>query len=946
MSFPGKSGSAAPVPAASDTVAVIAGPPAGAEVVARVTETTGVPETSPVTETPDVPEQNIPVDSTNLATVGDILATVPDSLQRDSLPHPDSLALRPDSLAVVQADSLSADSVKQHKYGKPFLDEIISGKNADSLIYDVQSRQIHAYNQVEILYLDKKLQADYVLMGMDDKMVKAHGVPDSTGALTRSMFSDAGHEYDIVDSILYNLDTGKARIKGVWTTEGEGFLTGTLVKKMPDNSINIAYGTYTTCDAEHPHYYIRMTRAKTMPGKKTIFGYTYMVIEDVPIPFPGLPFGFFPMNSERSSGFIMPSVGEEYVKGFYLRDGGYYFAPNDYIDMSLIGGVYTKGSWEAKFNSRYRKRYRYNGGISLAYSNSKFGDQGSADWSDQKTYSVAWTHSQDPKFKPGQTFSANVNFSSSQHNKYAPGSINDYATNQTNSSVAFSRNWAGTPFSLTASMRHSQINKDTVVTLDFPNFTFSMSRVTPFKFKNRKAGPERWYEKIALSYNTTFTNGVSRVKEYDLFKKPMFDQMETSMTHSVPVSASFTMFGYINITPSLSYSENWNAKKTVQQWDAQSEKVVTEKVRGFHRVYNYSGSVSANTTLFGMYDAFGPFSKIQAVRHTINPSVSFSFRPDFGKEKYGFWYPYQTDASGTIGYYSPYVGAPGRGSAASINFTLKQTLEAKVRSDKDSTGVRKIKIIDDLTIGSISYNFIADSFKWSSSVPVTLRSTLIKGFNLNLSTSFGMYAYEDGKMVDKLLIAQGKFPRLERLGTSFNWSKQFGKGDANAMNTGSNITDPNAMYANPFDPTNPFADPVIEEMDEQDRQEQVNAYRHLLTSQYYDFSVPLNVNFSYSINYANTGVKKTITQTLSFGGSMNLTPKWGITFNSGYDFQAKKLISTTNFTLSRDLHCMQMHFTWSPIGYMRSWNFLISIKANILRDLKYEKSGSRYDSMY
>ncbi|MDL2230527.1 LPS-assembly protein LptD [Alistipes sp. OttesenSCG-928-L06] len=940
MNFPGraKTGAGTENPAAS-------GAAGAGDSLRRGTSGTGTGADSTVRRqdpSADSARLDVPADS---LTGADSLM-LPDSLPLDSLGLPlDSLML--DSLA---ADSTRFDSLGRRDYGKQYLDDVISGKNTDSVVYDVRAGLIHIYKEAEVSYQDKVLKnADYMTMSMEEKMIHAYGLPDSAGMPTRPIFTDAGKEYTM-DSINYNLNSGKAKIRGVWTTEGDGILRGQVIKKMPDNTINIAHGIYSTCDADHPHFYIEMTKAKAIPGKKAVFGYSYLVMEDVPLYFLGLPFGFFPLNSERSSGFIIPSFGEEGTKGFYLRDGGYYFAPNDYIDLTLLGGVYTLGSWEAKLNTRYRVRYKFNGGFNFQYSSNKFGDRGSEDYQDSRTFQLQWSHSQDPKFKPGSTFSASVNFSSTQNSRYSPQSINDYATNQTNSTVSYQKSWAGTPFSMGLSLTHSQVNRDSTYSFSFPNLSFNMSRVNPFKFKNRKPGPERWYEKISLSYSASGGSQVSNVKEYDLMKQAMFDKMNTQMSHNIPVSASFTLFNYINISPSFNYRENWNTRKVTQEWDdsiGPNGAIRRDSVNGFFRTYDYSGSISASTTLYGMYDNFGPRSKLVALRHTLTPNVSASYHPGFGGSGHGFWFPYQSNADGDTQWYSPYshMSAPGRDASASMNFSLSQTLEAKVRSDKDSTGVRKISIIDQLSF-SFSYNFMADSMKLSRSVPVQLRSTLIKGFNINLSTSLGLYEVDrNGVAYDKLLWSNGKAPRVETLSTSFNWSKSFGKGAPDARNSGTNMAEQQNMMNNydPFDPMGMTEDPALLQMRQQNEAANLNAYRNLLSSQYYDFSVPLNVNFGYSINYQNNGAKKTITQTLQFGASVNLTPKWGLSMSSSYDFQARKLAKTTNFILTRDLHCWQMNFNWSPL--MNSWNFHISVKANVLRDLKYEKSGSRFDDM-
>ncbi len=554
----------------------------------------------------------------------------------------DSLSLVPDSLAAdsLLADSLGGrarprfDSLGRRDYGDPFIDDVITATNTDSLVYDARTGRFIFYKDVEILMTEQQAElknSDFVEIDRNTRMIYAHGVTDPLGIYTRPTFIDKGHEYDM-DSIAYNLNSGKMKIRGVWTTEGEGFLRGAAIKKMPDNTFNIIKGTYTTCDDPHPHYEIRLSRGKTIPGQKTIFQWAYLVIEDVPIPFPAVPFGFFPMNSQRSSGFIMPSFGEEYVKGFYLRDIGYQYSPNDYMSMRLLGSIFTLGSWEASLATNYRLRYKFSGAVNLRYANNKFGDRGSIDYGDSKTYSIAWSHQQDPK--SGVNFSANVNFTSSQENRYTPTTIADFATNQTNSSISYQKSWAGTPFNLSVSAQHSQINRDSTYSFTLPNLTFSMSRVNPFKFKNRRPGPDRWYEKIALSYQGSFNNSVSGVKEYDLFKQPMYDKLNTTASHSVPISASFTVLDFINLTVGGTYRENWNTSRSEQRWDEQTQQKVTETVRGFNRVYDFGGSVSANTMIYGTFE-FAPWVRVAAIRHTITPNVSFNLRPDFGKPMFG-----------------------------------------------------------------------------------------------------------------------------------------------------------------------------------------------------------------------------------------------------------------------------------------------------------------------
>ena len=438
----------------------------------------------------------------------------------DSVPGLDSSATpqyaAADSAAVAARDTSKKDTAQR----KSFLDDVISGKNQDSLVYDLRNKTVYIYEKGDVDYQDKNLKADFMKINMDDKIIFAYGREDTTTKTnTRPEFTDGGSTYQM-DTITYNIATEKARIKGVTTQDGEGYLKGSRVKKMPDNTINIANGKYTTCDLDHPHFYLAMTKAKTIPGKKVIVGPSYLVMEDVPIYFLGLPFGFFPTMSGRHSGFIMPTWGEEAIKGFFLRDAGYYFAFNDYMDMTVQGGFYTLGSWQASLASRYVKRYKYRGGLNFYFSKDIIGERDEPDYVNMNNFNLQWTHQQDAKFRPNSTFSASVNFSTSGYSKYGAQTINDYLNTQTNSSISYSKSWAGTPFSLSTNMQHSQNSQDTTVSLSFPNVVFSVSRVYPFRRKEA-VGKQRWYEKISFTYSGTLGYNV-KVKERYLFTDRMF----------------------------------------------------------------------------------------------------------------------------------------------------------------------------------------------------------------------------------------------------------------------------------------------------------------------------------------------------------------------------------------------------------------------------------------
>ena len=842
------------------------------------------------------------------------------------------------------ADTLAADTMQRDTARKPrkatgFLDGAIEGKSTDSLVYDVRNKLVYVYNEGDVTYQNSNLKADFMRIDMTDKTVFAYGKPDSLDGkaiVTKPEFSDGSASYQM-DTITYNFATEKAKIKGVATQQGDGWLVGGSVKKMPDNTINIQDGMYTTCDeTDHPHFYLAMTKAKVQPGKKVITGPAYLVMEDVPIYFLGIPYGFFPINMGPKSGLLMPSYGEDGTRGFFLRDLGYYITLGDYADLAVRGGFYTLGSWEASAASRYIKRYKYSGSFNIQYSNIKTGEKGEPDYLKQSNFRVQWTHSQDAKANPGSTFSASVNFATSGYNRYSANTLNDILSTQTNSSISYSKSWTGTPFSLSANMAISQNSSNQSISLTLPTVVFNVSRIYPFKRKE-KTGKDRWYEKISMQYTGKMTNSVTTT-ESEIFTKKTLENMKNGIEHSIPVSASFNVFNYINLSPSFNYNEKWFFKKVEYEWNPMTNKVDTmANEYGFYRLYNYSMSVSASTTVYGMYDFTKKKRdrKIQAIRHVLTPSIGFSYTPDFGDFKYGYYKSLQRDSLGTTQTYSPYAvnaySVPSSGRNMSMNFSLSQNLEMKVLSKRDTSGVKKIKLIDELRISG-SYNFLADSMRLST-IPISFRTTLFGNFGINLSATLDPYRLTpDGKRINKLF-----FPgRIVSTGWSFGYT--FKSRDDRSQTAINDITSIPPEYMNPFYDPYGSMDPVLR--------------RQYMAQTYYDFSLPWNFGFNYTVNYSITtgnyppkGYKKNVTQTVGFNGSLNLTPKMGITFQGGYDIKANRL-TTSSVSITRDLHCWQMSFSWIPFGTYRSWSFNIGVKAASLSDLKYDKSQSMYENMY
>lgn len=863
---------------------------------------------------------------------------------------PDSLVVWADTLSSdsIVADSLTGDTlaVRDTTRKGSMLEAPIKGKNRDSLVFNVRDKMVYVYGEGDITYQTMNMKADYMRINMDTRVIRAYGVNDTVDnkpVVTRPEFTENGKTYTM-DTIDYNMKSKKAKIKGVATQEGEGYLIGDNVKKMTDNSINISSGRFTTCEnTDHPHFYLEMTRAKFIPGKKAIFGPSYLVMEDVPIYFLGVPEGFFPMSSGPKSGFLMPTYGEEYVKGFFLRDFGYYFTFNDYIDLTLTGGIYTLGSWEAAASSRYIKRYKYSGSFSADFSKVRFGDKGSPDYTNQSNFRIQWTHTQDSKFRPGSTFSASVNFSTSGYSKYSATTINDILSTQTNSSIAYSKTWSGTPFSLSANMAVSQNSSNSTISVTLPTVVFNMSRVYPFKRK-QTMGKERWYEKISVSYTGKLTNSVSTT-EKELFTKQTLKDMKNGVEHTIPVSTSMTLFNYLNITPSANYTERWFFKKQERQWNPETNTVdYLEPEYGFYRLYNYNVGVSASTKLYGMYRFKNPNSKIQAFRHVITPTISFSYAPDFSHQKYGYYKAVQSDTTGHVTIYSPFAGnaysVPSSGRSMSLNFSLQQNLEMKVLSKRDTTGTRIIKLIDNFTISG-SYNFLADSMNLSN-ISLSFRSKLTNNFGIQLSATLDPYVVTpEGRRINKLMLSRGKLGRIVSTGWSFGYS--FNSKNQSAP-SGQALT--NDITSQPIDPaySNPFFDPYGT-MDPVLR-------RQYMAQTYYDFNMPWNFSFNYTISYGislvnngTTGYRKNINQTIGFNGSVNLTPKWGISFQGGFDLMTRKL-TTSSISITRDLHCWQMGFSWIPFGFHKSWSFNIGVKSSMLQDLKYDKSQSMYDNLY
>ncbi|BDX36660.1 hypothetical protein CYCD_00150 [Tenuifilaceae bacterium CYCD] len=838
-----------------------------------------------------------------------------------------SSIIKPVSLAL---DTIPAkDSTKSVKK-KSSVNAPIFSNAEDSTIYALDGKTVYLYGKAVVTYDNLELDAQYIEFDMEKKEVFAYGLPDSTGkVIGRPVFKEGNQTFEM-DSIHYNFDTKRAKISGVVTEQSGGYMHSEVTKKMEDDVVNMKNGKYTTCDLDHPHFYIAITKGKMIPDKKIISGPAYVVIEDVPLPI-FIPFGFFPNTRKRAAGIIIPEYGEESNRGLFLRGAGFYFGMGDYMDEKITGDYYSNGSWGLNSLTNYKLRYHFSGIFQLGISSNVTSEKGLSDYAKTNSFKVVWSHRQDTKANPNSTFQANVNVSTSNYNKYNAKSVSEALTNTINSSISYSKVWPGTPFSLSTSLSHSQNNIDTTVSLGFPKVSFNMTKIYPFKRK-QSVGTAKWYEKIGFSLATNLDNSVE-VKEKNLFKRSVVDSMKNGMKHDIPLSTSFNILKFITVSPGVNYSEYWYLKTIEKSWDQDSKEVVIDTISGFKRGYQYSTAVSMSTKIYGMFQ-FHKNSKVQAIRHVITPSVSLSYRPDFSDPKYGFYKQVQKDTLGNFQTYSIFsqgiYGGPGSGKSGMVNFSLSNILEMKVLSPKDTANpVKKVKILDGLSIGS-SYNLLADSMNWSD-ISVNGRTNLFDKVNISFSGAFSPYALNAaGTEIDQFEYSKsGKLARFIRGSVGFDYSFSSSKGQ-NSNSTGS---EKSGLASGAIPPgTSPDGSNFGESMSSQ------------YGLDYVDFSVPWSLRFSYNLSYSKPAYEASLVQTISFSGDLSLTPKMKIGFSSGYDLKNKKL-TTTSVNFIRDLHCWEMRLSVIPIGYYKSFSFQINVKSSILQDLKYKKRDSYLDNI-
>ncbi|MEA2107540.1 MAG: putative LPS assembly protein LptD [Bacteroidota bacterium] len=845
-----------------------------------------------------------------------------------------------DSIITSEQDLFTKDSITKTKSDNVIETQVIYNAK-DSIVLSRDQKKVYLYKEAQIKYGDVVLEADFIEYDQEKNVVFARGVEDSTGTLVgKPVFTEKTDKFE-AKTIKYNFQTKKGYIEEVFTEEEQGYLHSELTKKLDDNNFLMKNGKYTTCDdPDHPHFYLSISKAKVIPGEKIISGYSYLVLEDLPLYFIGIPFGYFSSQNEQSSGIIIPAYGEDNSLGFFLRDGGYYFGISDKMDLSITGEFYSLGTWGTDLNYRFKKRYKFSSNLSASYKETVKSEQGLPDYFKSNDFSIRWSHTQDPKANPTTSFNASVNFNSSSYDKLHSRDVQDLNRNTKNSSISFSKSWPGTPFRLNADLRGSQNSKTNNVDLTLPVITFDMSRQYPFRRKN-PSGKTKWYEDIEVQYSSKLENKIS-TKDSLLFTDTKFSDFKNGFQHNIPVSTNFKLLKHFNLSPRLQYTGILYPNYVHRYWDPNyynEDKdtygaVITDTISEikYAQLFEPSISLSVGPNIYGTFRSKNPESKIIALRHVLTPSASISYRPDMGNMVSQYYDTYKIFQGGEYkeieyskfdnGLYR-FPSAPGQNGTISLG--LNNNLEMKVRNDKDTSNTeKKVKLLESLRFSS-GYDIFADSLHWN---PITIsgRTALLENkIKINFGATVNPYAInEDGNVYNAFEWSKsGNIGRLTRADFSLDFSfKSSEKGESENSNASGTSMFDEEYYQNP---------------DMADYQQQI--------TNYVDFDIPWNFSANYKFVFSKPEHESKVTQTLSVSGDFSLTPKWKISFRTNYDLTENEL-STTSINIHRDLHCWEMRLSWIPVGLRQSYSFQINVKASTLRDfLKLPKRKSWYDNL-
>lgn len=877
-------------------------------------------------------------------TIEPTIAPVP--LPSDSIP---AIKDAMDSLKISPIDSVIQDSVKVAKKGD--IETTVDYKSNDSIFFDIRTRQIFMYGEAEVRYGDIELDAEYIDVNWMTKNLKASGRTDSLGRkIGYPIFKEGDQEFKTV-SIKYNFDTKRALIDKVITQDGEAYMHGEHVKKNEYNELLIDHAKYTTCNLEHPHFHIAASKLKVIPNDKIIAGPFNLVFNDIPTPL-GFPFAMFPAPKKRANGIIMPSYGEERLRGFFLRNGGYFMSLGEFATVALLGEIYSKGSAGLTMDLDYRKRYKFDGRMNFRFNEQRIG-QNIEDSTKQRDYWITWSHT--PQSKGTGRLSANVSAGTSTYNQNNMVNMNQFLQQEFQSNVTYSKVFPGTPFNMTVSARQRQNVRTKESNVQLPELSLNMNR--QFPFKNLPGKNDSWYKKLQFGYTFVTTNNISNrgltgfsglnVANKNPLDEELLDfnrenfstilaRSQNGARHQIPLQTSFKAFKHFVVTPQANYEEVWYLRSLNFEFIDSLNAVRVDTIPGFSRAGSFNTGASISTIIYGTY--YPKSDVIKGVRHMMTPSVGFNYRPDFSDPRYGIFQEVQTDTLGRTRMLSRYeqfaFGSPGLGRSAAISFNVNNNLELKVRDKSDTvTGTKKIAIFDNFSFSG-GYDMLRDSFQLSD-ISFSARTRLFNGkLDINISGAMDPYQWESiGSEVDNR--SGETFERYRRVNRlAVEAGQGLGRISRATLALGTNL--------------NPKKrDKVKERLDDVDGvvgfDRQYLEFLAMNPDLYVDWDVPWNVNVRYNLNYSRTPVAPVnITQAFTFSGDVNFTPKWKVGFNSGYDLQLKDF-TQTRINVHRDLHCWELRFDWTPFGFMQSYMFTLNVKASVLQDLKLNRTRSFFD---
>lgn len=875
------------------------------------------------------------------------------------IPITDSLIVQnniPDTLVINigegVGDSITPTNKAVTKKKDPIFNAQISRTAQDSVIQDLKANKIYYYGNAVVKYEDIVLEASYMEFDLNKNTVTARGLADSTGRIIGSpVFTQGETKFD-AGEMSYNFKTKKGIITKVFTEESGGYLHGATIKRMEDNSINIRSGGYTTCNLkDHPHYQFRFKKAKVIPDDKIVTGPIYMTIEDIPLPL-CLPFAMFPNVKGRTSGIIFPTYGESANRGFYLENGGYYWAISPKMDLQIVGDIYSRGSWAIKPKMRYVERYRFNGSLGLSFAVNKIGSKGASDYSESNDFQIRWTHKQDAKAHPRHTFSADVNIISSNYNKYNASNTNEYLSNTFRSSIAYQTNIANKLF-FTINGSHNQNTITKQVSITLPEITLSANRIYPLQNVG-KPGKKRWYKDLNVNYTLNAKNQLNNVDSL-LFAGAWYNNMKNGIKHSIPINLPVKLFKHFTWTSSANFNDymyfdyqtkSWSNDTLIVNNDTTVGYLRTDTIHRFRNIIDFNLSTNLTTKVYGMMRfKNGP---IRAIRHVFTPTVGFTYSPNFGDPKWNIYDTY-IDANGQIQEYNMFAGAifgsPSANRSGRITYNLGNNLEIKVPSKQDTiTGLKKIVLLESFSVAG-NYDITKDSLNFSY-ISVNGRTTLFKKLNIQYSSAWDPYATDSlGRRINKFeIIENGRLFHKNSSTWNFGLSWTVNHNDFGKFKERITGKKPSGKRANNNDIENRAKHAMNVTEDE------LNDIVGNPTN-YIDWTTPWSLSFTYNLSYSTSvayaammGIStNTIVQTLGVNGNISITPKWKISFNTGWDFTNKGL-SYTSINVYRDLHCWEMRFNWIPIGNYKSWNFTINVKASALQDLKLTKKKDFRDN--